>query len=90
MCVFMSPSANSARVSGQLSAKKVPELGLVLMLRSESEDMIFFTMDERCRFEYADALEGPEWLRETSKRNFEGVLALINSSGDRLYIYESK
>ena len=31
-----------------------------------------------------------KWLRETSKRNFEGVLALINSSGDRLYIYEPK
>src|ERR1700739_2374335 len=90
LAVLLSPSTMcGAKLLGRLVWGDL--LGMrLLLVTSEDGQTVFFSLDDRCRFEYTDSLPAPTWLRELSQRNFEGVLFIVNSSGDRLYIHEPR
>jgi len=75
-----------AKVPGRLSLT-----GTELVLTPESPDVepLSFRLDS-VRFEYGDAPKGSEAEVAAIKERFEGVLSIISSSGDRLYIFEPK
>jgi hypothetical protein len=89
--VLVGQSLSSARVFGRLSI--VQEDGTQIVVVADSENAILFSLDSRCRFEYdgePSCLEGPAWLVERTKKKMEGVLTIVNSSGDRLCICEPR
>jgi len=88
--VFLSKLLSGARMHGRLSLS-TGDKGAVLTVKSEQDDsgLIVFPLGF-CRFEYDGTLAALPGLSDIAKRRFEGVLKIIDTSGDRLSIYKPK